>query len=193
MASRHSRPPRECIQVMLWSVSILSATNSYVSRPTFPTSAVFLNRHICIEASLLQPLHSLFFFPIQQNLCCNKKPEITWNPIPFPTKPRKQKNFPNRAGWRRLAEPRLGAAAGLRSAHSFRLPAAIGRNYHCCKVSYSCALLYLFYKLIQVFFTHTKVNKSWCYFLLTIWLKSDSFSLIFILFWAFIFVYEVFN
>lgn len=193
MASRHSRPPRECIQVMLWSVSILSATNTYVSRPTFPTSAVFLNRHIFIEASLLQPLHSLFFFPIQQNLCCNRKPEIAWNPIPFPTKPRKHKNFPNRAGWRRWLSRVSVLRQGWGQHTAFVCLQPSAGITTACKVSYSCALLYLFYKLIQVFFTHTKVNKSWRYFLLTIWLKSDSFSLIFILFWAFIFVYEVFN
>lgn len=93
MASRHSRPPRECIQVMLWSVSILSATNTYVSRPAFPTSVVFLNRHIFIEASLLQPLHSVFFPPFNKIFAVTgslKSPEIQF---PFPPNPGNRRTF----------------------------------------------------------------------------------------------------
>lgn len=62
----------------------VSATNTYAPRPAVPTSVVFLNRHIFIEASLLQSLHSLFFFFSHSTKSLLQ--QEAWNPIPFPTK-----------------------------------------------------------------------------------------------------------
>lgn len=95
-----------------FNLAFLSATNTYVSRRTVPISVAFLNRHIFIEVSAFQSLHSLFFsfFPTQQNLFCNRKPEIQF---PLPPNSRKLKNFANRTGERQLTEPHLGATAGL--------------------------------------------------------------------------------
>lgn len=60
MASRQGLNPSYIMKC--FNLALLSATNTYVSRPAVPTSVVILNRHIFIEASLLQSLHSLFFY-----------------------------------------------------------------------------------------------------------------------------------
>lgn len=71
-----------------FNLAFLSATNTYVSRRTVPISVAFLNRHIFIEVSAFQSLHSLFFFPffplnkissvigsLKSNSLCHQTPE----------------------------------------------------------------------------------------------------------------------
>lgn len=159
MASNNSRSPGEFIPLMLWSVSIQRSFLQQIPLYLFSHFLHQLFSWTCIRTKASLTFTCIFIWVFSFNKIFAVTGSLKSN-SPSCQNPGNN-NFPNRARRRWLSRVSV-LREGWRPAERF-LSACSHReklsNRLSCEtyfqVFYGCALLYLFYKWLQVFFTHT--------------------------------------